>query len=39
MWRLKIKSTGLLKDSRCMKVKAFILGYVFKQSHLLHGNK
>jgi hypothetical protein len=39
MWRPKIKGTGLLKDSRSMKVKACILDYVFKQNHLLYGNK
>jgi hypothetical protein len=33
MWRPKVKGIGLLRDFLCMKVKACMLGYVFKQSH------
>lgn len=35
----KMKSIGLLRDSGCMKVKACMLGYMFKLSHMLHGNR
>jgi hypothetical protein len=39
MWKPKIEDIGLLRDSRCMKVKACMLGYVLKQSYLLYGNR
>jgi hypothetical protein len=39
MWMPKVKGIRPLRDYEYMKVKACMLDYMFKQSHILHGSK